>query len=129
MSGYGTTALGGKAVGHAPHVAETTLGRLQSPEQGRTTSRVASIKGHQSSRELIRAAHIDGEGGHHDRPGGLWIAFDYGSNGPTRSAAALVARSQRPQPASLVCTDKMRTVVPVLCQLTQVFMVCSGRNG
>jgi hypothetical protein len=27
------------------------------------------------------------------------------------------------------CSDKMRTVVPVLCQLTQVFMVCSGRNS
>jgi hypothetical protein len=25
--------------------------------------------------------------------------------------------------------DKIRTVVPVLCQLTQVFMVCSGRNS
>jgi hypothetical protein len=27
------------------------------------------------------------------------------------------------------CGDKMRTVVPLLCQLTHAFLVCSSRNG
>ena len=48
--------------------------------------------------------------------------------GAGRSSPPSAAFSNREGPIEKV-EDKSRTVVPVLCQLTQSFTVCSGRNS
>jgi hypothetical protein len=97
------SAASGAKLPFKRRVIETKHRRLQGRECHKSHGFDLSPS-HRSGPRLIWATHIDGlERGCHERPGSLWVAFDYSqttqgrmdlSKTPTRSVAALVARSK-----------------------------------